>query len=460
MFGLNFALLIVLGQSPATPPSALIGKLGAARYAEREAAATALEKLGRDALPALRAAREHKDAEVRSRAIALTEKIEGSLLTLPTMVALDFRDVPLAEVAKEIGTRAGVQLPLLPENQASWKLTKVTLREPQPVPFWVAIDRLCEAGRLQYRSGMGGFAMGREPTLALMGGVRPTGPVSYQGPFRISIVGLRHNRELVFHSGARLRGQPIGVAEVPPAPPVPHREPSPANAGRTTGSINEQFVLHLQVEAEPRLSLATTKTPRLLEAVDDEGNSLVIPTQNSAATDINPGPHTISNTPVVDVLSHLVHPPRIGGTIKRLKGVVPVAISTRKATPLVVPLKGAAGKTFQNEDVTVTVLEIKVNPINRLTQIELSASANEAQPNPGMEFMTARNQVNQQQVEFVDEKSASIPWQISGYGPNASRIMLTLTPQDPKRVPTHLRYYGLARTTADVAFEFRDIPMP
>jgi hypothetical protein len=459
MTALNLLLVIVLGQTPAPTPSALIAKLGAGRYAERQAAATALEKLGRDALPALHAAREHKDAEVRSAAIAITAKIEGALLTLPTMITLDFKDVPLSELAKEIGERSGVRLSLLPENQQAWKATKVTLREPRPVPFWVAIDRLCDTARLQYRSGLGGLGTGREPTLALWPGMRPSGPISYSGPFRVSIVGLRHHRELVFNGVNRLRGPAIGFGE-PPPPPIAVREPSPAGGGRSNGSITDQFMLHLQVEGEPRLSLANMKKMKLLEAVDDEGNSLVPPAQNSAPDYTVTSFPQMSVTPTLDVQTPLAHPPRLGGTIKRLKGQIPVAISTRKASPLVVPLAGAAGKTFQNDDVTVVVHELKINPLNRLTEIELTATSKDAQASPGMELVNARNQVNQQQVEFVDEKSQNVAWQISGYGPNASRIMLRITPQDPTKVATHLRYYGLTRTTADVDFEFQDIPMP
>ena len=49
--------------------------------ADREAAATALEKLSTEALPALRLAVNSRDQEVRSRAQALLEKIDSDLMT-------------------------------------------------------------------------------------------------------------------------------------------------------------------------------------------------------------------------------------------------------------------------------------------------------------------------------------------------------------------------------------------
>ena len=54
-------LLVVLGQGPrvetTADPAALVRQLGAPRFAERQAAAADLERLGSPALPALRDAR-------------------------------------------------------------------------------------------------------------------------------------------------------------------------------------------------------------------------------------------------------------------------------------------------------------------------------------------------------------------------------------------------------------------
>src|SRR4051794_17626013 len=100
MLGVNLALIILLGQVPATDPAALVAQLGSPRYAEREAAAGALERAGRPAIAALRAARDARDPEIRTRAAALIHRIEGALLTQPTLVTLDFEDQPLPEVVK------------------------------------------------------------------------------------------------------------------------------------------------------------------------------------------------------------------------------------------------------------------------------------------------------------------------------------------------------------------------
>lgn len=64
------------GQERTASPAELVQRLGAGRYAEREAASEALEALGAEALPALRAARDDPDAEIRRRAGELSRRIE------------------------------------------------------------------------------------------------------------------------------------------------------------------------------------------------------------------------------------------------------------------------------------------------------------------------------------------------------------------------------------------------
>lgn len=83
----------------------------------------------------------------------------------PTMIALDFRDRPLAEVFKAISERSGQRITgetpftkltgqvdrLAFEQDRSWLERRVTLEFPQTGTFWEAIDRLAQAGSLPYR---------------------------------------------------------------------------------------------------------------------------------------------------------------------------------------------------------------------------------------------------------------------------------------------------------------------
>src|SRR4051812_6056799 len=96
----SLLLMLLLAQTPTPDAHDLIPQLGSRRYAERQAATTALERLGQRAMPALRAAREQRDPEIRARASALLARIEGGLLVQPSLVALQFNDAPLSEVIR------------------------------------------------------------------------------------------------------------------------------------------------------------------------------------------------------------------------------------------------------------------------------------------------------------------------------------------------------------------------
>ena len=114
-----------------------------------------------------------KDPEIRSRASALITKIEGGLLTKPTMVALDFHDQPLAEVVRVFGDQSGIKMAIFPEQPPGPQQKRVTLQESAPLPSgkrwtgsarWVSCSTTsaCTACRIpasrSFRSSRGGAA--------------------------------------------------------------------------------------------------------------------------------------------------------------------------------------------------------------------------------------------------------------------------------------------------------------
>ena len=145
----SLAWCVLLGQTPSSDPLELIQRLGSPRYVERQAASSALERLGSRSLPALRAALEQRDPEIRTRAGTLLARIEGNLLTQPSQVTLNFQDAPLSEVVRSFREQTGIRLAPVTENSPRLLDRKVTLLESTPLPFWKAIDRLCEAASLQ-----------------------------------------------------------------------------------------------------------------------------------------------------------------------------------------------------------------------------------------------------------------------------------------------------------------------
>jgi hypothetical protein len=301
------------------------------------------------------------------------------------------------------------------------------------LPFWKALDRLCVEGNLQYNLGMQGTSRSRQPILTLFAGRQaPAGPISDHGPFRVQLTNLHYQRHVTFAGGPR---------------------PS------------EQFYMQVQVVAEPRLLISQGGSIRIVEAMDDRGQSLVPPeretsTRESAYMGMGAGP-------IVQMQAHLKRPEQPGAAIRKVRGIVSMTVATRKADPLVVPLAGASGKSFRNDQVSLTVQEVRANPNGNQTMIHLvlrsqggPGGATDVPGNRFGEVSLHPPDLNQQQFEVIDAKGQTIPCYPTSIGGDAARIIVTLMPPDGVTVPTELRYYSLARATTEAPFEFTDLMMP
>lgn len=459
----HLAILALLGLAPEADPTALVAGLGSSRFTEREAAASALERLGGAALPALRGAAGAKDPEVQTRAAALASKIERDLMVRPSTVTLDFRDRPLDEVVRTIAGRSGIPVVLAPENPVAWRGRRVTLEEPEPVPFWTAIDRLCRAGQLNYSAIMPTGANSRRLVLQAGQAAGPNGPTVDSGPFRVALLYFEQHRRLDFThpavpAPARViiggRGGPPAVA---------------ADRAPIWPTISEQFTLSLQVLAEPRLMISQGGPPRLLEAVDDRGQSLLPP--SSPGTSIQrvsgySGYNFDSNPCSVQMQIPLKLPDKPGQFIKILRGSIPLAVSAAKPDPLVIPLAGAAGKTFRAGDAALTIHEVKDDPMFQRTTVELTvrgeARPEGAAPGPPEFFGNRPAELVQNRLEILDARGnvmRALPTR-SQVTNGETRLTLMLMPTDGAGAPAQVRYFDLARTTAEATFEFTAIRMP
>ena len=214
--------------------------------------------------------------EIKTRAQALLLKIETALLTQPTSVRLDFDGATLSEVADSLSRQTGFKVALYPQNLPRWKTQRVTLRHSQALSFWKALDELCETASLQYNPNMQGFAGQQDQVFALTEGViRTATPISDQGPFRVRLLGIDYQRRLSY---AARRQRPGRRAPASPSGRAGAGQPrGRGGLARLNPVTTVQFAAQLSVAAEPRLSLAPRGEPRLLEAFDDRGNSLIPP---------------------------------------------------------------------------------------------------------------------------------------------------------------------------------------
>ena len=311
---------------------------------------------------------------------------------------------------------------------------------------------------------MQGFAGQQDQVFALTEGViRTLTPISDQGPFRVRLLGVDYQRRLSYVPA----GGDAGAVPPPPRPAAARVGAQPlgrGNLARLNPVTTVQFTAQLLVAAEPRLSLAPRGELRLLEALDDRGNSLVPAGRRLPSLNYT-GYFGSSHGPVLETHAQLQRPGDPGETIKKLRGTVPVTVSSRRPNPLIVPLEKSAGKTFENSDIQLTVHEIRTLPDSRHTLIELSikTTAPEASSSgdpEGYNSIFQRTHHQQLQIDVLDAHDRLVPWFPSSADVENSHVTLTLASPIQTTPPKELRYFSVAHTDVDIPFEFSDIPMP
>ena len=354
----------------------------------------------------------------------------------PTLVALDFDDRPLAEVVEAVRRRSGLPVSLFPEDSPLWEGRRVTLREKDPVPFLEAIDRICEAGRLHISFWQATDERDRPAGLRLVDFTGDRGPVSRSGPFRVALLSVHDHHDLVLEDEFRL--------QFDPRVQYPSRRPAA-----------DPFSVRLQVMAEPRMLVKLDRFPRWVEAVDDQGQSLV-PAEPASRPNVSSGslaPSVISfSVPLKDL-------DRPGKTIRRLRGVVPVTVFSREPGPLVVPLKDAAGRKAEGRGVALEVREILRADAGEPWTLKFFARTEDAREDTGVPTTWLQGS----QFELADADGRPLPclFSFAYVERNLKSVTLRLlSSREDTRTPAELRCYGLSRSTTEVPFEFTGVPMP
>lgn len=466
-------LFCVLGFWSADDPTALVLQLGSPRYAARESATRALEELGIEAIPALRIARQDPDPEVRSRADALVDRIETDLMTKPTEVRLDYKDRTLGEIVVDLSRQTRTNFQLVPENHPAWASKRFTLQESEPVTFWEAIDRLGRATGVSYSPQLtmfGGAARGRQPGVSLVanGTYQPPTFFDDSGPFRVTLVSIHHHRDRSFGSAAALTVTQ-GVV------PQPRAGSSPAVA-IAASQANDQFYANVQVLAEPRLVVGQQGAVRLIEAIDDRDQSLLLPPPSKpeeASARVAAFSQAMMggmHATMLQATIPLKYPATPGAKIKRLRGAMPLQVLARKQEPLTIALDASSkGKSFSNADLRITIHEIRAEPVEPMATLELSIQPL-APPNPGSQpglsadfFLFRMPGQPQSPLEIVDAQGKLyaqwFPYNVQTSA-TGQRMSLRVMRSDGIGPPAQLRVYELARASTEASFEFRDIPMP
>jgi hypothetical protein len=233
----------------------LIGKLGSAKFTDRDRATRELEILGPKALKQLRAAVLSGDAEIRFRASLLVRKIEDQQLTAallaPKRVHLSVKNVSVAEAVAELAKQSGYPIKLV-GNVASLTNQKITL-DTGDTTFWDALEQLSAKGGLVET-----MTNPVQDELLKKMEKKAGGPAGFADP----------------SSGIQL------TAGDPPDSPVLHLgsvRPRLIEAKTKNNDVSGEVEVILEVNAEPRLEgFGSAGQPRVLKAVDGQGQMLAV----------------------------------------------------------------------------------------------------------------------------------------------------------------------------------------
>ncbi len=463
---LALALALILSPGPADSPGDLVKRLGSARFADREAASEKLEALGEIGLPAIEAAIDDPDPEVRIRASGLRSRVEVASLRRPTPVKLDLERATINRAIASFSAPGGCRICWAP-GAADKPANLISLHEPATVPFWTAIDRICGAGDLHYlpsgpkTSRIGG---GPQPCIYLAPGAEER-PRADFGPIRMEMVGIRQYRSI------NLVPHPT---EGPDGPPDPFVNPP-------FGARHASLSVELRMLVEPRMLIQRYGDALVVEAVDGKGRKLT-------REDL---PHVERWGIALQIPSHacveglslrLLCPIQPVRSIGRLSLRVPVEVVAPRRTPWMTRIN-RAGKGDSPRIGSPVRFEGIDETDRQFPRLRFSLASNERIPQflalgggldgngDDREGRPVRPEVTPDVLQVLDGRGQIIPWhEWPTVGDDDSgRLMLDLQldarsprPGDdqPPSIPDRIIYHEYARSTIMASFEFRDVVAP
>ena len=315
-------------------------------------------------------------------------------------------------------------------------------------------------------------------------------PSFNHGPFRVSVVSLSYQSDVLFRQSARMvdqvrAGVPrvAGLAKQKDARPL--AEPARAGVvgpGKTAQAANAparnvHFRCQLQLVPEPRMTFSQAGNIKLLEAVDELGQSLIPPAPSQERSFGASGivGASMMAGPMANLTAPLRRPEMPGKKVKTLRGTVDVTVWAPRSNPLKIPLESAAGKTFQNEDRRVIVDSIDTDPATRHAVIVLTIEdLDDLFPAEGLNDLGARARGAMMGGGFgprVGGDTSQGPIQIlTSTGQNAffqtsidrdsGRVTLRLPQVSQMGDAKEIRISSIVQATATIPFEFHDLPMP
>jgi hypothetical protein len=422
-------------KTAANPPAVeqLIEQLADKDFRVRDQASKAIAALGTEVLPALQKGRTNPDPEVRRRLDELIPPLERAILLMPKRVTLHMTNKPLKEVIAELAKQTGYKILGFEGQPNSDKDKTVYTFHFDKLPFWAALDKICEASGmvLQQNYGEDGLRLSYQDSYVPY--------VHYDGPFKVIAAGFNYYRNNNF-------GQ------------LPK---NPVNAGQYN---HESLNFTLNIGVEPKLPLLRVGGVKLTLAEDDEKHSM-LPVRNGNGTNFWEQRYygwSGYRSYFQQTQATLLWPSKTSKTVKILKGTVPITLlADQKPSVVTDKILAAKGKYFK-----VGTTKFNIEDVSEMAgkQYQIKMSVTEENKDNPQDY--SRIQSLQQRLELQDDKGnkhSSYMNFVQFGGPSNAQFTLTTQPAAGNAKlgpPTKLVYYAWVLMEHEVAFEFRDLPLP
>jgi WD40 repeat protein len=445
----------VVPRQVATPEqiAAWIGRLHGGNAAARREAEQALTAVGPPAQAVLAAAERTALTAAKKRIVAVRDTIEIHEALAPTPIGLRLQDAPVGDAVEALARQAGIPINYRPPRRGSrGKAAKTITLELDGVPFWQSLERLCQAAGLTYsqRPGRNGAPWQLELT---EGAPVPPGPVCSAGSLHFQAHALSYRRT--------------------------------AGLDDTAGTMSEGLNLQVRLLGEPRAKVLTMFAPRLTQARDTAGQSL-LHERNAAApgrVSVNPG----MVLPGLNLPMQAPGQPR--GRLQDVQGVLPIEVQVRRRDLIAVTdVFGARGKTFQGEDrLRLTIEDVALPRFNqewvrvvltgpgnwtydpsRLAFELVDARGRRQRSNNALLGQQPRQHLRPEDLAWLGTAPgmgfpAQPPWSaIAGAGQNPAWQWTGQVwfQRAQRELPAKLVLYSFERRRTEVPFAFHDLPLP
>jgi hypothetical protein len=457
------------GQQPGNKgvtPEDLVRQLGSRKFAERNAAAAALDTLGAAALPALEVGTKDADLELSLRAAQVRAKIQSRVESVRILrgarLRLEYVNKPVRDAIADLAKRAGYDIQF-DGDPATLAGRTVTL-DTGETSFWEALGLLCEhAGLVELRHGA-------EPLFQRKPGGVDMAAESVRPPWDADVLYLRDGKpeRVPTWVAGRLRVQARPAAK-------PHQQ------GETA------FVL--TVTPEPSLPWQRVERVQILRATDDRGQSLTQPElfeggpkqvsspgEGPLAWDAGSGGKFYELTPDLRTgLVRLTAGKQPATRLTEVRGVLTVKVAVPQPVISVDDVSAVVGKPVRTRtggSLLVTKLERAGDVVRLDVQLRgFPLSDRRGQPiqavrtNRGFITISGSAADAPAHLELLDARGLALPVLKvnSEISPNPGGGLMrevTVTYQiNPAQVPARLTFSVPSPMTVEVPFVLRDVPL-